>query len=32
MQNSIEQYSKVLKQTNVEMEKEIRNMPVGKFK
>lgn len=31
MQNSMEQYLEVMKQTNTEMAKELDRMPIGKF-
>lgn len=31
MQNSMEQYMQIMKQTNIEMSKELDRMPIGKF-
>lgn len=31
MQNSMEQYLEVMKQTNLEMAEELDRMPIGKF-
>lgn len=31
MQNSMEQFREIMKQTNVEMAKELDRMPIGKF-
>jgi adenylate cyclase len=31
MMNSMEQFRDIMKQTNIEMEREIARMPIGKF-
>lgn len=31
MQNSMEQFREIMKQTNIEMEQELERMPIGKF-
>ena len=31
MMNSMEQFRDIIKQTNVEMERELERMPIGKF-
>lgn len=32
MQNSMEQFRDIMKQTNIEMERELDRMPIGKFR